>query len=136
LTRIDTLGARHLDPPSTTPQQLDFGGGLSLVVPPSTGAVLPSGARSGEITATSIEPHAMPGALPDGSKPEVLVELGPSGTKFDDPCKLTFPNPQGLAPGTVVNIISTEDSLDNAQTIGTGRVVAYTQADGTPGTRI
>ncbi|MDJ0868735.1 MAG: Ig-like domain-containing protein, partial [Myxococcota bacterium] len=122
LTAIDRASARPVNGQAV--DLLQFSGeleGFELEIEPGA-ATFPDGRASGFVTATEVDVNHIPGRLPDGSAPAMLVSLEPGGTEFEPPCSVRFPNRTGLPPGTPVRIFGFEGALSEFEEFCAGEV--------------
>lgn len=100
--------------------------GFSLTVAPGS-VLFPGGSRTGTVSVTLVHADKMPMTPGFGQQPRFLVTIQPPGAHFDPPAAITFPNVDGLAPGSVTEMYSFDHDLGQFVAIGTGSV----SADGT-----
>ncbi|MCB1034456.1 MAG: Ig-like domain-containing protein, partial [Acidobacteria bacterium] len=100
--------------------------GFSLRVAPGS-ATFPDGLATGVVSATAVHADKIPMAPPEGMQPRFIVTVQPAGATFDPPAPVTFPNVDGLAPGSVTEMFSFDHDLGAFVSIGTGTV----SSDGT-----
>lgn len=78
--------------------------GLYLLLSSGTVVTYPSGAE--EIVALlGLAGDRLPTPFPGGRLGRMAVWVGPDGLTFDRPVALGFPNPEGLPPGTVLDLV-------------------------------
>ena len=85
-------------------------------------ATFPDGSRSGIVSVTSVNANKVPMAPPNGSQPQFVITVQPSGTRFDPPARITIPNVDGLAPGQQTEMYSFDHDLEEFVAIGLGTV--------------
>ena len=95
--------------------------GFSLEIAPGS-VTFPSGTRSGVVSVTAVHADRVPMAPGAGMQPRLIVTIQPGGAHFDPPAKLTLPNVDGLAPGTVTELFSFDHDIGEFVAIGTGTV--------------
>ena len=100
--------------------------GLALEIQPGS-VTFPDGQKSGLVSATGIPPDRIPMPLLDNGISGVILTIQPGGVKFNPPARITFPNVDGLAPGTRVNLSSFDLSVGDFALVGQGMV----NSDGT-----
>jgi hypothetical protein len=70
-----------------------------------------------------VPPDRLPGPLPPGMDPELVISIQPLGaTNFDVPAPVTFPNLEGLAPGEKSLIFSFNHDSGQWDVAGAGTV--------------
>jgi hypothetical protein len=84
-------------------------GGVTLEVPSGT-ATFPDGSNSGTITLTLLDNNRTPIDLPPGQFSSAIAQLTPFGVTLNPGGKLTFPNPQNFAPGTIATLFRFEQT--------------------------
>jgi hypothetical protein len=57
-----------------------------------------------------------------GQQPRLIVTIQPAGARFDPPARLTLPNVDGLAPGSVTEMYSFDHDLGHFVSIGPATV--------------
>jgi hypothetical protein len=82
----------------------------------------PGGSRSGTISVTAVHADKIPMAPGGGMQPRLIVTIQPAGARFDPPAAITFPNVDGLPPGSVTELFSFDHDLGAFVSIGTGTV--------------
>ena len=120
LTAADSQSATLVQPTTgtlVTFQERIPGLGLSME---ANSLTMPDGSSQGSLTATEITLNRLPGRLADGSIPSALIRLEPSGTRIQPPARLTFPNRDGLAPGTRILLFAYESGPAEQRELGTG----------------
>ena len=100
--------------------------GFSLTIAPGS-VTFPGGSRTGTVSVTLVHADKMPMTPGFGQQPKFLVTIQPPGAHFDPPAAITFPNVDGLAPGSITEMYSFDHDLGQFVAIGTGSV----SADGT-----
>ncbi len=95
--------------------------GFSLTIAPGS-ALFPGGSRAGTVSATIVHADKMPMPPGFGQQPRFLVTIQPTGVHFEPPAALTFPNLDGLPPGSVTEMYSFDHDLGQFVSIGTGSV--------------
>ncbi len=121
LPRIAAESLTMVDPGATT-TVTNPTLGISMVIPPAT-ARDQDGAMFDGALSISLVPGAMaPAALPENLQPGMLITIQPVGVKFDTPVPISFPNIDGLPPGTEVDLWSLDPKTGGFGVVGTGRV--------------
>jgi hypothetical protein len=70
-----------------------------------------------------VPPDRLPGPLPPGLSPELVISIQPLGaTNFDVPAPVTFPNLEGLAPGEQTLLFSFNHDAGRWDVTGTATV--------------
>jgi hypothetical protein len=82
----------------------------------------PDGAREGYVSVTAVNASAVPMAPPNGMQPQFIVTIQPTGTRFDEPARLSLPNVDGHPPGAQVEMYSYDHDLEEFVSIGLGTV--------------
>jgi hypothetical protein len=95
--------------------------GFALDVAPGS-VTFPGGSRSGTISVTAVHADKIPMAPGGGMQPRLIVTIQPAGARFDPPAAITFPNVDGLPPGSVTELFSFDHDLGAFVSIGTGTV--------------
>lgn len=95
--------------------------GFSLTVLAGS-ATFPDGSRTGLVSVTPVHADKIPMAPGSGMQPRFIVTVQPAGVHFDPPAPVTFPNVDGLPPGTVAEMFSFDHDLAEFVSIGTGTV--------------
>jgi hypothetical protein len=95
--------------------------GFALEVAPGS-VTLPGGGRSGVVSVTVVHSDKVPMVPNFGQQPWVLVTIQPAGARFEPPARLTLPNSEGLAPGSVTELYSFDHDLGHFVSIGPGTV--------------
>ncbi|NIR29050.1 MAG: hypothetical protein GWN84_06985, partial [Gammaproteobacteria bacterium] len=101
--------------------------GVTLTVPAHT-AKNPDGTDFTGVLSVSEVPRGLaPAPLPETLDPGLLITIQPVGVTFATPVPITFPNIDGLAPGTETDIWSLDPETGTFVVVGIGQV----SADGT-----
>ncbi len=108
--------------------------GVIFEVPDNATARFPNGATRGRLFLTLVENSRLPEQLPIGHFSSRIVQITPFGVRLTPGGKLTFPNPDGYAPGTKAMLFRF-DQTPNSPNIG-GFVVAGTATVSNDGMRI
>ena len=95
--------------------------GFALDVAPGS-VTFPGGSRSGTLSVTAVHADKIPMAPGGGMQPRLIVTIQPAGARFDPPAAITFPNVDGLPPGSVTELFSFDHDLGAFVSIGTGTV--------------
>ncbi len=76
------------------------------------------------ITLMLSQVHAddIPMPIPDGASPPFAWTLQPSGTTFDPPIEITYPNMSGLPAGSIAYFLSFDHALSRFGIVATGHV--------------
>lgn len=121
---IDALGFVTEDRVIESPTE---GGGepVRLVVPAGTHVTFPDGAEQ-MLSIVRVPVNRVPMALPDGKFTRTVIAIAPAGTLFDPPLPVSFPNLDGIPPGTQVKLLSFVHEVGDFVQVGT----ATASADG------
>ncbi len=65
----------------------------------------------------------LPMPMPDGVAPPFAGTVQPSGTLFDPPIEIVYPNVAGLPPGSISSFLSFDHDIGRFIIVGTGMVV-------------
>jgi hypothetical protein len=95
--------------------------GFALEIAPGT-VTFPSGSKSGVVSVTAVHADRIPMPPGAGMQPRLIVTVQPAGALFNPPAKLTLPNVNALAPGTVTELFSFDHDIGEFVAIGTGTV--------------
>ena len=79
--------------------------GLKVDIAPGT-ITYPDGSHSGEFIISPVPINVLPMPLPNGWATRLAISIQPAGTEFDPPLPITFPNVDGLPPGSKAAIVS------------------------------
>ena len=91
--------------------------GFALAIAPGS-VTFPNGARSGVVSVTVVHADKVPMVPNFGQQPRLIVTIQPAGARFDPPARLTLPNLEGLAPGSVTEMYSFDHDLGHFVSIG------------------
>ena len=95
--------------------------GFALEIQPGS-VTFPGGGRSGVVSATVVHNDKVPMVPNFGQQPRFIVTIQPAGARFDPPARLTLPNVEGFAPGTVTEMYSFDHDLGHFVSIGPASV--------------
>jgi hypothetical protein len=95
--------------------------GFELKIAPGS-ATFPDGSRSGIVSVTVVHTDKVPMTPNFGQQPRFIVTIQPSGVRFNPPAAITFPNLDGLAPGSITELYSFDHDVGSFVAIGTGTV--------------
>lgn len=118
---LDTAGGSTAGGAEEVVVEIPEAPGFSLRVAPGS-VTFPDGSATGVVSATAVHSDKVPMAPPEGMQPRFIVTIQPAGAHFDPPAPVTFPNVDGLAPGTVTEMFSFDHDLGAFVSIGTGTV--------------
>jgi RHS repeat-associated protein len=123
IMRVDIAGQVMLSPNQAV-NVSNPNNGVTLSIPAFT--VLTDDDRwySGPISVSSVPEEFTPSSLPDTLEPGSVITIQPMGLTFDQPVPLTFPNTDGLAPGSEVDFWSMDHATSRFFVAGRGRVSA------------
>ncbi|NJL26867.1 MAG: hypothetical protein HC897_02785 [Thermoanaerobaculia bacterium] len=82
----------------------------------------PDGSPTGLVSVTPVHADKVPMPPGSGMQPRFIVTIQPAGAHFDPPAPISFPNVDGLPPGTVTEMFSFDHDLGEFVSIGTGTV--------------
>ena len=82
----------------------------------------PTGEREGYVSVTPVNANKIPMLPPNGSQPQLIVTIQPTGAMFDPPAPLTVPNTDGHKIGAQVEMYSYDHDLEEFVSIGFGTV--------------
>jgi hypothetical protein len=95
--------------------------GFALEIAPGS-VTFPNGSRSGLVSVTVVHGDRVPMVPNFGQQPRLIVTIQPAGARFDPPARLTLPNVDGLAPGSVTEMYSFDHDLGHFVSIGPATV--------------
>jgi len=95
--------------------------GFELKIAPGS-ATFPDGSHSGIVSVTVVHTDKVPMTPNFGQQPRFIVTIQPSGVRFNPPAAITFPNLDGLAPGSITELYSFDHDVGSFVAIGTGTV--------------
>jgi hypothetical protein len=95
--------------------------GFALEIAPGS-VTFPNGSRSGLVSVTVVHADKVPMVPNFGQQPRLIVTIQPAGARFDPPARLTLPNVDGLAPGSVTEMYSFDHDLGHFVSIGPATV--------------
>ncbi|HLX06394.1 MAG TPA: carboxypeptidase regulatory-like domain-containing protein [Thermoanaerobaculia bacterium] len=95
--------------------------GFALQIAPGS-VTFPNGSRSGLVSVTVVHADRVPMVPNFGQQPRLIVTIQPAGARFDPPARLTLPNVDGLAPGSVTEMYSFDHDLGHFVSIGPATV--------------
>jgi hypothetical protein len=95
--------------------------GFALEIAPGT-VTFPSGGKNGMVSVTVVHSDKVPMVPNFGQQPRFIVTIQPPGARFDPPARLTLPNLEGLAAGSVTEFYSFDHDLGHFVSIGPATV--------------
>lgn len=121
LPRLAMGSLTTVDPNATTVvQNTDLG--ITLTVPPHT-AKGPDGQDfTGQLSISEVPEGLAPAAMPPEYEPGLLITIQPVGVTFATPVPISFPNDDGLAPGSEIDIFSLDPEIGAFAAVGRGVV--------------
>ncbi|MCE9670034.1 DUF6531 domain-containing protein [Myxococcus stipitatus] len=124
LTPVDTLSASRVD--TTRTLHVDFAGRHETLAidGPAESLVFEDGTTRGALTATRIEPVALPLRLESNATPTAVWQVGPAGIRVQKPVLLQFPNVTSLEPGRYAVVLTHEPRHHLLARTGLARVSA------------
>ena len=123
LPTLDTDNAVFISGNETEPVILTTSSfpGFELAILPGS-VTFPDGSLSGTVSITGVPADRVPMGLPDNGITGVIVTIQPGDVTFDPPAPISFPNIDGLAPGTRVDLTSFDHDVGDFIQIGQGTV--------------
>ena len=97
--------------------------GVSFTVAPHS-VTFPDGTTVGKLSVSQVNSNMIPMEPTNGSSPNLIWTLQPAGARFSTPVTVTFPNTQGLAPGSVTEFYQYDHDLEQFVSAGTAHVSA------------
>jgi hypothetical protein len=95
--------------------------GFALEIAPGS-VTFPGGSKSGVVSVTLVHTDKVPMIPNFGQQPRFIVTIQPPGARFDPPARLTMPNVDALAPGSVTEFYSFDHDLGHFVSIGPATV--------------
>jgi hypothetical protein len=95
--------------------------GFALEIAPGS-VTFPGGSRNGLVSVTVVHADKVPMVPNFGQQPRLIVTIQPAGARFDPPARLTLPNVDGLAAGSVTEMYSFDHDLGHFVSIGPATV--------------
>ncbi|MBX3744935.1 MAG: VCBS repeat-containing protein [Verrucomicrobiae bacterium] len=122
LPRIAANSLTTVNPAETTVvRNADLG--AVLTIPPNT-AKMDGTNFTGQISISLVPEALAPAALPEALGFGVLITIQPVGLTFATPVRLTLPNVDNFAPGTLMDLWSLDAGIGQFVAVGVGRVSA------------
>ncbi len=106
----------------TTPVTIsndDIGVSMVIAAGSASNGQLP---YEGDVSISLVPRTFTPSAFPRELNPAMIVTVQPVGVRFDPPAPITFPNIEGFAPGTELELQSLDPATGRFAVVGTGRV--------------
>jgi uncharacterized protein (TIGR03437 family) len=97
-------GTQQQQPAPLPPLVMIQTGNFSLQVPSTANVEFPDGSTSGRLTLTPLQNGRVPVALPLGIYSSSIIQITPFDTKISPGMKVVFPNTDGFAAGSVLNL--------------------------------
>jgi len=97
---------------------------ISLTIPANTAKFANGTPFTGTVSISEVPLNVAPVSMPDFVRPRTLITIQPVGLVFSNPVPITFPNTEGYAPGSEVNIMSVDPEVGVFVPVGRGRVTA------------
>lgn len=95
---------------------------IAMTVGANTAVTDSGSAFTGELSITRVPEELAPAKLPDELGRVSLVTIQPVGVQFTTPAPITFPNTDGLDPGSGTDLWSLDPKSGSWVIVGTGRV--------------
>lgn len=121
IMRLDHTGEVLVDPNKTTVVD-NPNVGVTITIPPHTVKDESGQDYDGLLSVSNVPPELTPSSLPSFLKPSQVVTIQPMGLSFLNPAPISFPNTDGLPPGSQVDIWSMDHSLGRFFKAGLGQV--------------
>ncbi|NTX62301.1 hypothetical protein HUA74_16725 [Myxococcus sp. CA051A] len=122
LTAVDTASAQGVD--ALRRMELDFAGrhpGLRVDVQ-ADGLFFEDGTTHGLVTATEIQPYALPLPMEGRAGLGALWQVGPAGLRLQKSVSVTFPNRSNLPAGRLVMVLGHDPQRHQLKRVGFARV--------------
>ncbi len=123
LPRLAAASLTTVDPDAETVVSNDTLG-VSIHVPPHTAKAEDGSDFTGQLSISLVPRDLAPMPLPDLLDPALLVTIQPVGVTFSTPIPITYPNLDGLAPGSEVDLWSLDPDSGQFAIVGKGQVSA------------
>ncbi|MBE7500481.1 MAG: VCBS repeat-containing protein [Verrucomicrobiales bacterium] len=120
LPRIAANSLTTVNPAQTTVVRNDLLGAV-LTIPANT-AKMDGTNYTGQISISLVPESLAPAALPEALGFGVLITIQPVGLTFATPIRLTLPNVDNFAPGTLMDLWSLDAGTGQFVVVGAGRV--------------
>ena len=121
LPRIDVASLTQVIPSKMT-EVVNRELGITLMVPPNTAKLADGSNFEGQLSISLVPAALAPAALPENLEPGLLITLQPVGVSYGEPVPITFPNIDGLPPGSEVDIWSLDPEAGTFVVVGKSRV--------------
>ena len=121
LPRIDPTSITTVDPNNTT-IVTNPNLGVSITIAPGTAINSDGTPFTGDMSISLVPEGFAPAPLPETLEPGLLVTIQPVGISFTTPAPITFPNFDGLSPGSEVDIWSLDPDTGEFTIVGIGQV--------------
>ncbi len=127
---LPTYGPTYAEEAEQLPVRLQTGN-VVFELPANAAVRFPDGSTSGAITLTQVASSRVPAGFPAGVYSSTVVQLSPFGTRFAPGGKLTLPNTESFAAGSIVSLYRFDQDEDS-RTMGQFVVIgeARVSADG------
>ena len=92
--------------------------GFAMTVAPGS-ATFPDGSQTGTISVTVVHADKVPMTPNVANQPRLVVTIQPPGVHLDPPAPISFPNTEGLPPGSILDFYSFDHDQGRFVAVGT-----------------
>jgi predicted methyltransferase MtxX (methanogen marker protein 4) len=121
LPPLDTVNSQIVGGDQDVVLQMDGVPGYSFTVFAHS-VTFADGSHVGRVSLSQVHSDKVPMAPPNGTGPRIAGTLQPAGVHFNPPIRVQFPNTDGLAPGTVLDVYSFDHDMNTWASQGPARV--------------
>ncbi len=122
LPDVDVEAEVQVNPNATTVITNPSVPGVVLTIPAGT-AKNPDGTLfTGKLSINPVPDYGRPESRPEELRPGMAITIQPAGVRFNPPARLTFPNTDGMPPGSELNLWSLSPDTGTFSIVGKGVV--------------
>jgi RHS repeat-associated protein len=128
LPDVDVLSEVPVNPTFTTVVTNDSLPGVELTILSGTARNSDGTPFTGKLSINPVPDYGRPESRPEELRPGTAITIQPAGIRFDPPARLTFPNADGMPPGSELNLWSLSPDTGTFSIVGKGVVTSDAQS--------